>query len=266
MTIVEGKFPPGAPCWVDLLSSDLERARQFYGELFGWTFDVSGAEYGGYTTCRAGGHRVAGFAPQVNQGMPDVWSTYFATDDIDRAIGSATAAGASVIAGPMVVGEMGSMAALQDTSGGVFSLWQAGSHTGFGKFGEPNAVAWDEYHSKDFAASIAFYPKVFGWELEVTSDTDDFRYRTATLAGVPDPVAGIMDSASFLPAEVPSHWLVYFNVNDVDAAVAKLVELGGSVLRGAEDTPFGRLASVSDSAGVNFNLHSSNLAASEPPS
>ena len=257
-------FPAGVPCWVDLLSSDMDKARDFYGALFDWTFEIGGPDYGGYTTCLSGGHRVAGIAPQMATGHPDVWSTYFAADDLTGSVARATAAGAVPVGEPMQVGSMGSMAVLRDTSGGVFALWQGGDNTGFSKLAEPNSVAWTEYHSKDFAASVAFYPEVFGWQLEVTSDSDDFRYRTASISGVPDPVAGIMDSAAFLPENVPSHWVTYFNVNDVDAAVATLLEHGGSVIRGAEDSPFGRLASVADPAGVTFNLHSSNLAAAEP--
>jgi len=64
-----------------------------------------------------------------------------------------------------------------------------------------------------------------------------------------------MDSSAFLPAEVPSHWAVYFSVADVDAALAKVVELGGSIVRPAEDTPFGRIADVTDPTGAMFKLH-----------
>ena len=72
------------------------------------------------------------------------------------------------------------------------------------------------------------------------SDTDEFRYTTAAVGD--EDVAGLMDSSSFLPAEVPSHWAVYFSVADADEACGKATELGGAVIRPPEDTPFGRLA------------------------
>jgi hypothetical protein len=73
----------------------------------------------------------------------------------------------------------------------------------------------------------------------------------------------MMDAASVLPAEAPSRWSVYFTVADVDATIAKLTELGGSVLRPAEDTPFGRIAEVSDPTGATFNLHTAPAAPAE---
>lgn len=64
--------PLGAPCWIDLSTSDLDRARQFYGTVFGWTFESGGPEYGGYASAFVDGALVAGLMandPQWN--MPE---------------------------------------------------------------------------------------------------------------------------------------------------------------------------------------------------
>jgi predicted enzyme related to lactoylglutathione lyase len=66
--------------------------------------------------------------------------------------------------------------------------------------------------------------------------------------------AGILDAATFLPAGAPSNWQIYFQVADVDTALAKIQELGGSVLQPAEDSTFGRLAQVADATGAGFRL------------
>ena len=50
----------GAPCWIDLFSSDTERAKDFYGQLFGWTTMDPGPEYGGYFIFQKDGKAVAG--------------------------------------------------------------------------------------------------------------------------------------------------------------------------------------------------------------
>jgi uncharacterized protein len=42
--------PAGAPCWIDLMTSDPHKSRAFYGQLFGWTSEEAGEEYGGYIT------------------------------------------------------------------------------------------------------------------------------------------------------------------------------------------------------------------------
>src|SRR5260221_10947240 len=52
--------PIGAPCWVDLYTSDPERTQAFYNELFGWTCETAGEEYGGYFNFSKDGVQVAG--------------------------------------------------------------------------------------------------------------------------------------------------------------------------------------------------------------
>jgi hypothetical protein len=57
-----------------------------------------------------------------------------------------------------------------------------------------------------------------------------------------------------MPAEVPSHWAVYFSVDDADAAAAKIAELGGKVLMGPMDIQPGRFAAAADPTGASFNI------------
>ena len=74
---------PGEPCWIDLLSSDTGAAERFYGELFGWTAESAGPEYGGYVNFSLDGTRVAGMmglTPEMGP-MPDAWSIYLASTD-----------------------------------------------------------------------------------------------------------------------------------------------------------------------------------------
>jgi predicted enzyme related to lactoylglutathione lyase len=254
MTTRDTPFAAGTPCWVDLLTSDVEASTAFYTGLFGWTAETSGEEFGNYVIYSLDGYPVAGQTPnQPDFGSPDVWSTYIASDDCEATVTAAEAAGAKVMFPTMAVGEVGTMAMLQDPAGAAFGVWQAGQHTGFGRYNEPGTVTWDEHQSKDFAASAAFYGEVFGWEYDAVSDTDDFRYSTAQVDG--STVGGMMDAAAYLPAEVPSHWAVYFSVDSADGASAKVQELGGAVIQAAEDTPYGRIALVADPTGAQFRLH-----------
>lgn len=259
----ETPFAPGTPCWVDLLTTDVSVATAFYGGLLGWTADEPDPDpqFGGYVNLRSDGHVVAGLMPKTPEmaAMPDVWSTYISTEDIDATVAAIPAAGGVVLAGPMPVADLGAMAIAQDPAGASFGVWQPGTHLGFTKYNEPGAVTWDELHSKGFDAATEFYATVFGWQLTPMSDTEQFRYTTAELGE--NTVAGMMDSSSFLPEDVPSHWAVYFSVADTDDAVGRVAELGGTVLRAPEDTPFGRLADVADPNGALFKLHSTKLAA-----
>lgn len=245
--------PIGAPCWVDLMTSDADRSRAFYGELFGWTSESAGDEFGGYINFAKDGVRVAGAMQSDGEsGMPDVWSIYLATDDAVKTTEAAEANGGQVIVPAMQVGELGSMAVFTDAGGAAIGTWQPGLHKGFGVFGEPDTPGWFELHTRDFNASVDFYKTVFGWDAHAVGDTDDFRY--TTLGEGDDALAGIMDATSFLPEGVPGHWSIYFSSADADAALAKTVKLGGAVVVPAEDTPYGRLATATDPTGAMFKL------------
>ena len=246
-------FAPGTPCWVDLMSSDLAKTKEFYSTLLGWTFDEATSEYGNYVTCLSDGHKVAGMMANPGTGAPDGWSTYICTQDAAASVEAAARAGAKVLMPAMEVPEKGVMALMSDPADAVFGVWQPSGHTGFEKYNDANSVSWDELHSKEFQATKDFYGAVFGYDYQVMSDTDDFRYVTGQVDG--QDVLGMIDASGYLPPEVPSHWAVYFSVDDVDAACAKAVELGGSVIRPAEDTPFGRIADLRDATGANFKLH-----------
>ncbi len=63
-----------------------------------------------------------------------------------------------------------------------------------------------------------------------------------------------MDSSGFLPEGTPPFWSLYWEVEDIDASVVQLGSLGGSVVMAAEDTPYGRMATVTDPAGAVFRL------------
>ncbi|MFJ4027181.1 VOC family protein [Paenarthrobacter sp. NPDC089989] len=245
----------GSPCWIDLMTSDTEKAKSFYNALFGWTYETGDEEkYGGYITASKDGKLVAGIMQkQEDMGaMPDLWSTYLRTDDIKATTEAAAANGGHVFMEPMDVPEQGSMAMYGDSSGASIGAWQFGEMKGYELAAEPGTPAWHELLSKDYESAVSFYQNVFGWETEVMSDTPEFRY--TTLGAGDNAKAGIMDAAGFLPEQVPSMWSVYFAVEDTDATVEQALGLGATVVQAAEDTPFGRLATLSDPTGATFKV------------
>ena len=249
--------PKGAPCWVDLMTSDHARAREFYGQLFGWTANEPSDEFGGYFMFVKDGVPVAGGMPTMpDAGPPNVWSIYLSTDDAEKAVEVATAAGAQVIAPAMDVADLGKMAVLIDPGGAAIGMWQPNTFHGLSVIAEPGTPGWFELHTRDYQLSVDFYRTVFGWDARTMSDTDDFRYTTANDGE--NQLAGVMDAAAFLPEGVPAHWSVYFAVDDTDAALVKIVELGGSIEQPAEDTPYGRLATAADPMGARFKLVGGN--------
>ena len=251
--------PVGAPCWVDLMTSDTERSQAFYRELFGWTVQEPAEEFGGYLTFTKAGVPVAGcMASRPGSGMPNVWSVYLTTDNAGKTVDVAVANGGQVHVEAMTVGNLGTMAVIGDPGGAGIGVWQPGRHQGFGVLGEAGAPSWFELHTRDYPAAVEFYRTVFGWNTQVLSDTAEFRY--TTLRQGEGWLAGIMDASTFLPEGVPAHWSVYFGVEDTNAALARIVDLGGSIVTAAEDTPYGRLATAADPTDAQFKLVAPNAA------
>jgi uncharacterized protein len=249
---------PGYPCWIDLMTSDTTKAREFYGELFGWQFEAGDQErYGGYITARKNGKTVAGLMQKQEDqaGLPDMWSTYLCTEDAAATAASASSNGGEIYMQPMDVPAQGVMAYFADSSGAAVGAWQPSGMGGYEIAAEPGAPAWHELHTKDYDNAVRFYENVFGWQTSVMSDAPEFRY--TTLGAGETAQAGIMDASGYLPDAVPSHWQVYFAVEDTDAAVERTVAMGGSVLDGPADSDFGRVAQLADPMGGMFKVISS---------
>ena len=245
--------PVGAPCWVDLFTSDLDRARSFYERLLGWTSESAGPEYGGYVNFSKDGVGVAGaMANDGSTGQPDHWSVYLAVEDAAATVDAAQAAGGGVVVPAMDVMALGRMAVVTDPGGAAIGIWQPGQHRGFGLLAEPGAPGWFELHTRAYEDSVAFYQEVFGWNTAVAGDSPEFRY--TTLGEGEGAMAGIMDATASLPEGAPPAWIVYFSVADADATVATATELGGSLTSGPDDTPYGRLAACTDPTGAAFRL------------
>ena len=243
-------WPAGTPCWVDLGTDDVARAATFYSTLFGWDTQVGPPETGGYVMCEVQGRPVAGIGPKM--GPPDVpaaWTTYLSTDDADATTSKIGPAGGSVLAEPFDVMDVGRMSVAADPGGAVFGIWQARAHSGMQLANEPGAVCWNENMSRNLEANKAFYRAVFGYEFDDMS-SPDFSYATFRTDG--NPLGGIGDLGTMAPAETPAHWMTYFGVADTDRASELTTKLGGSILRPAWDTPYGRMAILSDDQGAVF--------------
>ena len=246
---------PGAPCWIDLMTADVAAARRFYAELFGWDYETGDQEkYGGYVTARKNGKPVAGLMQKEpdQADMPDAWSTYLRVDDAAAAARAVEAHGGQVYVQPMDVPEQGHMAFFGDATGAAVGVWQPREMLGYELVGEPGAAAWHELHAKDYDAAVRFYQDVFGWETEVLSDTPEFRY--TTMGSGMTAQAGIMDASGYLPAGVPSHWQVYFAVEDTDATIGRATAMGAVLQDGPSDTDFGRVAQLADPTGAVFRI------------
>lgn len=254
MTTRNEAWPEGTPAWADAMFPDRHQARRFYTAVLGWQYaEESPAEMGYYTNALVDGRAVAGFGEGTD--FPPAWTTYLAADDVDRVVQRASEAGATVLMPAMAVADYGKFAVLSDPTGAVLGLWESGTHTGAELTNEPGAMTWNEVMTRDWEKAKEFYGTVFGYTFGDMSG-EGFQYATLDLNG--QPVGGIGRLPDDLPADIPPHWMTYFKVEDTDAAIATVQEMGGQVRQEPFDTPYGRIAIVAGPAGEVFSLMADN--------
>ncbi|HEY2723263.1 MAG TPA: VOC family protein [Pseudonocardiaceae bacterium] len=244
-------YQPGTPSWVDLGSRDPGAAADFYAGLFGWSVADQGPEAGGYRMAFLHDRPVAGIGPQQQPDIAPYWTTYVSVTDVDATAKAVREAGGQVLVEPMDVLDAGRMAVFADSGGAQFAAWQPRLHQGAGVVNEPGALCWNELATRDPAGAKQFYPAVLGWA-PADHDTGPVTYTEWTVGD--RPVAGMMPMDERWPADLPSHWMVYFGVEDTDAAAARAEQLGGTVAGPPTDIPPGRFAVLSDPQGAMFSI------------
>lgn len=243
------EYAPGTPSWVDLASTDVAASARFYSALFGWDAADQGPEGGGYHMFLKEGKAVAGLGPQMQEGAPPNWATYVSVASADDTVAAVRDAGGMVFLDPMDVLDVGRMAVCADPTGVAFSVWEPRAHKGAQLANEAGAFCWNELNTRDPETAAAFYSAVFGWKGKTSEGMQGY---TELQLGE-RTIAGMIDITERVPAEIPAHWLVYFGVENCDAAVSKVQELGGSVMVGPMDIPdVGRFAVVGDPQGAFF--------------
>jgi len=260
-------YPDGVFNWVDLATSDIAGAHAFYSGLFGWqanVMPVAGSGYE-YTMFELDGHPVAGagqmMPEQAAAGQPPAWTSYVKVDDIDAAFARAEAAGGIVLMPPMEIPGSGRMGLLVDPSGAVVGIWSPNPFPGAGLVNRPNTLAWNELQTRDLPAARAFYKEVFGWSDAEMSDGSG--YITFATDGRTQCGSLPMDETW---GEIPSNWAVYFMVEDVEAAAARVAELGGAVVAGPHSAgEMGRFIVVRDPQGAHFTAMQFNGPMDPPP-
>jgi predicted enzyme related to lactoylglutathione lyase len=115
-----GAMPEGVFIWDELATADADAAQRFYEDVFGWTTNDMGPEYGGYRVFNRGETAIAGVmtAPDT----PGWWHPYIRVDDPDAIVAMAGELGGSTMLEPMDVPNVGRLAVLQDPQGARFGI------------------------------------------------------------------------------------------------------------------------------------------------
>jgi predicted enzyme related to lactoylglutathione lyase len=239
---------PGSFSWTDLSTPDAEASKAFYGGLFGWDFRDNPIPEGGvYVMAKLGGRSAA--AMYETSGRHPAWASYVTVDDADAITARAKELGANVMAGPFDVMDFGRMSTIQDPSGAVFCVWQPGTSIGAQVVNGPGALSLNQLNTTDPDAAKRFYTELFGWRFE-------------DIEGGPAPYTGIYHGdrtnggmMQMPPGQAaPSHWLVYFGTDDIDASAEQISSLGGQIVVETMDVPGGQILVAQDPQGATFAL------------
>src|SRR5918999_5906462 len=214
----------GTFSWTDLSTPDADGARDFYGPLLGWEFvdEPIPEEAGGgvYRMARIDG-RAAAAMYETTERHP-AWASYVTVDDVDAMAASASELGANLMGEPFDVMTSGRMALVQDPTGAVFAMWEARDSIGAEVVNRHGALTLNQLNTSDTEAAQRFYGELFGWRIEQVGDADNpywgiYRGDTLNGGGMPPPSG----------APMPPHWLVYFGIDDIDAAAEQIGSSGG---------------------------------------
>jgi uncharacterized protein len=270
-------YPPGVPCWLDTMQPDPDAAKEFYGWLFGWSFDDRAPEGspGPYYVAQLRGRNVAAIGGPSEVGATPFWTTYTAVESADRAAALVRQAGGKVITEPLDMPGAGRMAVFADAQKAAFSVWEPGDFAGAQLVNEPGTWNFSELHTGDPEAAARFYRSMFEWEV-LDFGVGDSAYTFFTLAGYgsflakgnpefhdrieadagaaafANVVATLIDQRKEADTTSPTRWTVTFAVDDTDAIAAEAERLGGKVLVAPFDVEPVRMAVLSDPQGAVF--------------
>lgn len=247
----------GRHVWSELMTTDVNGAKNFYTRVVGWTAEPFPQSPNPYIQFkRAGGAGAAGLMERPQgMNMPPFWSMYIAVPNLDEAVKNVTRLGGSELSQVIDVPTVGRMQMLKDPQGAAFYVIQPEPRDNPpDREPEPGEASWIELMTTDAAAAMKFYEDLFGWQPGDAMDMGDMgKYhvfnRGARMMG------GMMNKPPAM-AQVPPYWGIYFMVPDINAAVERVKANGGQILNGPIQVPGGSwIVNALDPQGAAFSLH-----------
>lgn len=249
-------FIPGSVCWIDVSTVDPAGSRDFYAGLFGWTYQIDGHPRGGqYTTALLDGRPVAGLAGMpAPVGQPVTWMLYLTSANIEHTAEVVNQWGGRVLYGPTAVPGQGNMLIGADPTGAAVGFWQPAKPWMFHTT-DPGSLYWAELNTREGKRADEFFANLFGYSQQQIGDGIDVDYTTWSRGA--QMLLGRLQIGDDWPSDVAAHWMPHFAVDlqtGTDAAVNRVLELGGQVNIYPYDTELGRIARVADPFGAAFAL------------
>jgi predicted enzyme related to lactoylglutathione lyase len=240
------KYEPGMVCWIELATNDAAGAKSFYSSVFGWKInDMPIPDGSVYTMLQVDGHDLG--ALYENKEHPPAWNSYVNVTSVDESAQKAQESGATVVAQPFDVMDVGRMAVIADPAGASLCLWQAKKHIGATIRGETGTLCWNELMTPDSVAARDFYTKLFGWNLKPSPEYTEISLGSTGIGGMLQLTPDMQG--------MPAAWAPYFMVDDCDATADKAKSLGAQIYVKPTDLPnIGRYAVIGDPQGAMFDI------------
>jgi uncharacterized protein len=247
--------------WYELMTSDAAAAEVFYRNVIGWTTADAGMPGMRYTLLSVGEAAVAGLmdlpAEAGAAGARPGWLGYIAVDDVDIRLAQVLQAGGAVHHPAQDIPGVGRFATVADPQGAVFCLFKGeGDETPpQPTMGTPGTIGWHELYAGDLASAWPFYSSLFGWAKDEAIDMGEMGVYQLFAAGG-SAIGGMMTRPPQVPAAC---WLYYFNVEAIDAAVARVTAAAGQVVSGPMEVPGGSwVVQCLDPQGAMFAMVAPN--------
>lgn len=238
--------------WHEHVTKDTEAAIAFYTEVLGWE---TRAFAGGYIMWITSQGWIGGVmelpAEAAEMGVPPHWMGYVHVADVDATAARAKELGGKVWKEPFDTPTVGRFAILADPQGATLTVVKPVSVMPAHDVSKEGEFCWNELLSTDAARSWAFFSELFGWT--TLTEMDMGAMGTYRIYGVGEQRLGGMMNA---PAGMPSAWVHYVEVADLDSAIARATKCGAKVMNGPIEVPGGaHVAQLTDPQGAVFALH-----------
>jgi predicted enzyme related to lactoylglutathione lyase len=247
----------GRPVWYELMTTDMPAAEKFYKNVVGWTsapFEASPTPYTVFK--RSGEVQAAGLMKQPEgMNMPPFWAMYVAVPKLEDAVAHIKRLGGSELSPVIDVPTIGRLQMMRDPQGAAFYIIQPLSTEQRPETApEIGEASWHELMTTDAPAAMKFYSDVFGWQPSEAMDMGAMgKYQ---MFNRPHGMIGGMMNKGPEMANVPPHWMIYFRVPDINAAVDRIKAGGGQIVNGPMEVPGGDwVVNAMDPQGAAFALH-----------
>jgi uncharacterized protein len=240
--------------WYEHMTKDIKKAITFYSELTGWKTEPFGPDYmmwvgsqgplGGVMTLPAAA---------ASMGAPPSWMANVQVADVDATVALTKKLGGKVYKEPEDFPTVGRAAIIADPQGAAIAIFKPSKPMAQHDATKQGSFCWSELMTTDSVAAAAFYSQIFGWK--VIQEVDVGPMGTYRVFGIDDKgLGGMMTIPKGTP--MPTAWLYYTNVDDLDATLARATKMGAKVLNGPMEVPGGaRIAQLMDDQGAAFALH-----------